>query len=509
MARERTGHHLIIAIELAALAGALAGGCASPPAGDPPAAAAALVAELPPGACGREGSGLPLLLVEASGKVSDAAKVTGHLRVAECIDGQAQARVQLETPVALKQRGSSSATADKKSYALETRMARAKRDRPLPLLGMAAGSDWVLHGCYFDKTCLRNFLGYRLARELGRWSPDARFAEMYFNGRYKGLYLVVEKIKVAPQRVAMPAPAAARGEGDLTGGYIVRREANGRKEGRDFVTSGGMVWSYHYPSATKVTAEQKAYLRDLFSRFEKMMAGPSWNHPVKGYAPWLDVESWVDFALMQELSNNVDGYWRSMYVQKAPDAAGGRLAMGPVWDFDLGFGNADFRNGWMTEGWAYAADHLKGNRNANLVPHFWERLWCDPGFTAKVARRWAELRAGRYSDRAVDELLAGQQTAITRARERDEELYATIGSRGWPSWYHGETYEEEVTWLRQWVKKRMHWMDAHVARPQCSVQPVYDSRPSPSPLQVAAAGSPRRGDLLVRGRRTATAARRP
>ncbi len=87
--------------------------------------------------------------------------------------------------------------------------------------------------------------------------------------------------------------------------------------------------------------------------FEKALKGAQFKDKVNGYAKYIDVESFIDFMIMQEITRNVDGYRLSTYLHKQKDSDGGKLVMGPFWDFNLGFGNADYCSGWKTNGWMY------------------------------------------------------------------------------------------------------------------------------------------------------------
>ena len=447
-----------------ALAALLAGGACSREAPSPAGPRLATSdTELPPGFCqSRHGGALPVLLLTTNKhRVPDKPKIKGQLQVLACrATPQGVAPVsELRAGLGIEERGSSSRDTDKRSYDIELRD-EVGRAAPQELLGMKGASDWVLHACYYDKTCMRNAAGYAMARQLGRWAPDTRFVELYLNGRYKGLYLVVEKITRSKSRLNLPRPAGAEQEGDLSGGYIIRREGGGRGQGKDWKAASGANWSFHYPRPDKLTPSQKAFLAQKIDRFEKVLAGPDWADATGGYPAMVDVASWVDFAIMQELSNNPDAYYRSVYLQIHPERAGGRLVAGPVWDFDLSFGNADFRESWRTDIWSYEANAR--TENLKPVPGYWERIWCDPPFRRAAAQRWTALRQSRFTDRWFEQLIAGFQQQIADARERDDELWVTIGTAGWPSHFVGQTFEQEVAWLDNWIKQRTRWLDQNL-----------------------------------------------
>lgn len=394
---------------------------------------------------------MPLLSITTPRKIPDHPKIVGDLRVYRC-DAARPTNDGLRLRVAIEERGSSTKAVDKRSYDLEFRTDDA-RERSVPLLGMAAESDWVLHACYYDKTCLRNVLAYRLARKLGRWAPDTRFAELYLNGRYKGLYVVVEKIKRSAVRVDIAA-----------GGYIVRREGGGgRGKKKDWTSKSKEVWSYHYPRFDRITHLQREELQSAIDGLTSSLE----REPQA--LDKIDVRSWVDFALLQEFGNNVDAYFRSVYLHADTMSPELRFVAGPVWDFDLAFGNADFRDGWRTDVWAYEANA----RSPSLrpVPRHWERLWCNPAFRIAATARWQELRASWLTEDWLTSNLKRWAVEIESARERDDEVWQTVGAAGWPSRFIGDSFSEEVAWLSQWVVSRLRWLDSHLPETSCRGRP--------------------------------------
>lgn len=315
---------------------------------------------------------LPVLLIDVGGKsIPNNAKIPGRVRIIENHDGTlkdlANRTSALDSPIGIGVRGNTSSRHPMKSYNLELRDA-AGMDRAAPVLGMPAESDWVLYAAYFDKSRLRNAFTYALAREIGRgYNVRSRFAEVFLDGKYNGLYLVVEKIKRDKNRVNMPAPAPDAAAGDLSGGYVFRHEAGAeyKTTAEKWRSAAGPYYIYHEPQAEEITSAQKTYLHNYVDRFQTMFAGADWADPAKGYRSWIDLPTWVDYALITELSYNVDGYRKSVYFVKKPEAAGGQLLIGPVWDFDFAYGLVENTS---TSG-------LQSAR-AGILP-YWTRIWKD------------------------------------------------------------------------------------------------------------------------------------
>jgi hypothetical protein len=432
---------------------------------DPPSRNALPLQSGTPG--GGESAILPVFTIEVGGvDISQTARTRGTLKVIEDHDGSlkdlAARPVAAQSAIGIEIRGATSVVLPKKSYDIELQDERGG-DRKLPLAGLPSDSDWALHGCGNDPTCLRNALAYAIAGELGRYAPRTRFVEVLLDGRYLGVYLLVERIRRDGHRVDLPKPADDAGKGDITGGYIFKLDlAEGRPGDpvpRDWVSPvSPMVYSYHYPRFDQITAAQKAYLQGHVAAFEKLMNSGLWNDRERGYRAWLDVPSWVDFALIQELSNNLDAYLKSHYFQKWPASRGNRMALGPIWDFDNAFGGTAVRDGRRTDVWAhrmnrFGAEDVPYNPPGRtpFVPAYWERLWTDPAFHADLRCRWQELRAGPLQLQNVTAKIDAWEATLALAQPRNDAAWGKTGN-----------YHAQVADLKSWLSARLAWMDANL-----------------------------------------------
>lgn len=410
---------------------------------------------------------LPILMIDVGGReVIHKTKTHGSLKVIEQHDGTlkdlATRPVSAQSRISIEIRGDTTVILPKKSYDIELVDERG-RDLQLPLVGLPPDSDWALHGCGKDRTCLRNALVYAMAREFGRFAPRTRFIELFLDGDYRGVYLLVERVRRDGHRVDLPRPAADATTGDMTGGYIFKMDlAQGSPDDpilRDWVSKvSPMVYSYHYPRFDQITAAQKAYLQDHVANFEQLMMSDRWNDPRTGYGAWLDVPSWVDFALIQELSNNVDGYVKSVYLQKWPESWGNRIALGPVWDFDNAFGVADFRDARRTDVWTHRMNRFgtEGVRydppgRVPYVPAYWERLWTDPAFHTHLQCRWQELRDGPLLLANLTVRIDDWTAELASAQPRDD-----------AAWNQTDSYQDVISNLKAWLSDRLAWLDENL-----------------------------------------------
>src|SRR5262249_30271990 len=279
-------------------------------------------------------------------------------------------------------RGSSSLGFAKKQYALETWDER-RDDLDVSFLGLPAESDWILFGPYNDKTLLRNFLAYRFSNAIGRYAVRTRLGEMYLRtstgevtaSDYVGVYVLMEKIKRGPDRVnvteLLPTDSVAPA---VTGGYILKKD---RLDPGDsgFTTSSGQLLAYVDPKESEITAPQAAYIQGYLNEFESVLYGPDFADPVDGHAKYIDVDSFIDHHILVEMTKNIDGFRLSTFMFKDRE---GKLNMGPVWDYDLTQGNADYLDGWIPTGWYH--DLLAGYDYP-----WWGRLFEDPELQIRYA----------------------------------------------------------------------------------------------------------------------------
>jgi hypothetical protein len=409
------------------------------------------------------------LLIDLDHKqVAKGAETPGTLSIVEAHDGTLADlpydAVTLQSRISLELHGDSSASLAKKSYQIEL-VDEARDDRELPLLGLPPGSDWVLHNCGFDPSCLRNVLVFELGRELGHYEPRTRFVELFVDERYQGLYVLMERVRRDKDRVDVRRPARTEAEGDMSGGYIFRMDLG---EGtpadpvpRDWVSPvSRTVYSYHYPRFNEISSTQKDYLRNHVSRFETMMQGSRWNDPDDGYRKWLDVPSWVDFALIQELALNPDAYFKSVYLQKWPRSKGDKIAIGPFWDFDLAFGVAEFRDARNTRAWAHTMNRFGAEPvpydppgRVLYVPEYWERLWSDPGFRQDLKCRWQELRTGPLRLDALNASIDGWTNQLAAALSRDAARWNEARKN---------SHQGAAESLKEFLATRITWMDANL-----------------------------------------------
>ncbi len=309
--------------------------------------------------------------------------------------------------IGIKLRGNSSLSFNQKKYTIELRDSLGS-DVEAPLLGMPAHSDWVLLAPYNDVSMVRDPLAFQLWRDMGHWGPRTRMVEVMVDGDYRGVYILSEAIKRGVDRVDISKLKKGDISGrELTGGYLLRIDTYNQDDatfpskvpgvGEGIMTSQ-ITWSCIYPKKSKLQPEQMAYIEQYVDSMEMTIQSDHFTDPRWGYERFIDVRSFVDYFIHTELSLNADGYKRSAYFYKEKqreDGTGGKLFAGPVWDYNLAYGNCNFCNANNIEAWCFEGG------NTQPTPAFWQRLLQDPAFRRAVKVRYEELRKGVLSNEHI------------------------------------------------------------------------------------------------------------
>jgi hypothetical protein len=358
-------------------------------------------------------------------------------------------------------RGYSTLHLPKRSYTLHT-VDRDTNQVKTPLLGLPPEADWVLYAPYEDKTLLRDVLAYELANRMGRYAPRTRYIELFIRNAdrplgmrdYAGIYVLAEKIKRGKDRVNIAKlEPEHRSEPEITGGYILKRDHSERPE-TTFRTRHGGPYSYVYPQAAKITPEQKRWIRQHLNSFESALHGPDFTDQKTGYAAYLDVDSFIDAHWLIEMSKNVDGFRYSAFLTKDRN---GKLKPEPPWDWNRAFGNANYYDGGQPRGWYWP--RLRPNEI-----NWFQQLQEDPQFARRCAARWIELRKDVFDPKRINRRIDELAALLAEAQERNFQRWPVLGRQVTCNYYVGDSYQEEVRWLKKWIERRIAWIDGQVGK---------------------------------------------
>ncbi len=423
-------------------------------------------------------SNLPIFVINTNGQnIIDDDKITVDLGVIYNGEGVrnnvTDSFNHYDGKIGIEIRGSSSQMFPKKQYGVETRDADGE-DLDVSLLGMPAESDWIFYAPYSDKSLMRNVLAYDLAREMGRYATRSKYFELVLNGDYKGVYVLFEKIKRDKNRVNIKKLEPDDVSGDaLTGGYIIKIDkwTGTNNDGWNsnfppyFNAWQSISYQYHIPKPEDIVWQQKNYIQNYIYTFEKKMYSSGFDDPDTGYVNNIDIQSFADFFLINEISKNVDGYRLSTFMYKDRNSVNSKLFMGPIWDYNLAFGNADYYNGWLKEGWQL--EYLSNDSgflssDGAVVPFWWKKLMEDTLFANTVRMKWEKYKNSLFSMNSFNSKIDSLIGILNESQQRNFVRWTVLGQYVWPNAYIGQTYANEMMYLKTWIRDRLIWLDDYM-----------------------------------------------
>lgn len=376
--------------------------------------------------------------------------VTSTIKI-EDLDKYFSSDVQFTSTAGIRGRGNSTWDMPKKPY-------RIKLDSKASLLGMSTDKDWALLANYFDKTLLRNITAFEISRIAGmNWTPSSLSVDFYLNGTYQGVYSLTEHVKVSEERLDMKLVKPSDNSGTaLTGGYLLELDFHYDEPYKFKTDTKALPIMFKDPDTP--TAEQFNYVKNFYNDAERVLYADDFKNPVEGYRKYIDVESFINYYIVQELAKNVDGNLRgSCYMAIRQNS---KIEMPLVWDFDLAFGNADYIT-W--EQGASSADYDGWFIKTN-APWF-DRLFQDPTFVAAIKKRWNELKPELNK---LPSFIKQRALMLNESQVRNFSPKAT-GGAGWDikkaEWNTSKirgSYDAEVNYLVGFVEKRINWLDKNI-----------------------------------------------
>ncbi len=437
---------------------------------------------------------LPLFQITTDVQIENEPKVPATLLIFE------NGTLTFEHNIGIEYRGSTSyRISDKKSFGIET-WDENGADVDVSILGFPEEEDWILLGHVFrasenisiDRTLMRNFIGQELFRSMGNYASRVKFVELIINEEYLGVYVFMEKLKRDNDRIDISRlEPGENDEENITGGYILKidKTTGGDvapnqplsyydnnwdddarySEAISFRSAYGpdasvldfepfrppyhdlqfmeTYFIYEYPKADLISEPQKAYIQNYINDFETALLNDDFTTETRTYTDYIDVNSFVDYFILNELVRNIDSYRISTFLYKD---LGGKLKLGPVWDLNIGYsgGGTVPLNDWVINYNDYVP------QDPWLVPFWWDRFMDDPQFVAVLQERWTALRSDALATSSVTGLVRSTADYLinTGAVERNYEKWSGISI----------TYESEVEQMINFLEGRLSWMDAEI-----------------------------------------------
>jgi hypothetical protein len=406
-------------------------------------------------------SNLPIVLINTDGGVSirDSPRVLANMKIIyrgedlrNWIADQDTAKyLNYNGRIDIEIRGSASQVLPKKQYGLTTLKADNISKNNVSLLGLPSENDWILNGLGFEPSLIRDYLNYNLARMMGEYASRTVYCEVLINGSYNGLYVLEEKIKQGPDRVdVIKIENTDNTFPKLTGGYITKAD---KTTGGDpvawtmssYIGKNDVAFIHELPKWENVTSQQNDY---IYSEFEKLWITTSTGNTSleNGYPSVIDVPSFVDYMIINELGANADAYQFSTFYHKDRN---GKLRAGPIWDTNLTYGYDLAIWGFdrsKTDTWQFSNGDNEG-------PKFWRDLFNNPEFRCCLSRRWNQLiQPGQSLNYSVIETYIDQiVVTISEATVRENLRWGTVPNLA-----------REITKIKDFLKLRIPWMTSNI-----------------------------------------------
>ncbi len=445
-----------------------------------------------------DSTNLPIVWIDVDGAMIDREERTsgrmkiihngkGKLNYGDTIAHPGQ-HIDYEGYIAIRYRGNSSySLSDKKPYSFRTLsqpLEQGYDKKKVPILGMGKDNNWALLAPYSDKSMIRDLLAFEAARPWMEYTPQGRLCEVYLDGIYYGVFILCEVVSKGKYRLNLDDPGE---EGDeLTGGYImevgvddeityVSKHHPVNADGTVTYTDRIIQFQYKSPDYEDMTEAQIAYIQSAIDRMEDTFASPDYKDPEIGYRKYVDVQSFMDYQIISEFGHNPDAYRLSAKFYKHRDSKDPRFKM-VIWDFNLAFGNCRHNQGYATNNWISRMNANFYKSGDPMIPFWWQRFISDNDYVLQRRARWAQMRQANLRDDrlwATIDSLANEVTCCG-AEARNAQAWPRWGVWVWPNYYVSSSYEDEIDHMKDWLVKRIKWLDNIFHYTPPPLPPTYD-----------------------------------
>jgi len=401
-------------------------------------------------------SNLPIVVIETHGNtINNENDIRAKMKIVYHENGQRNylsdtsnlTDLNYNGNIEIKVRGYTSQSTSKKPYKVHT-VNENNENNNVSLLGLPPENDWVLNNISYDPSYIRDYISYGLSEKMGNYAPRCRYCEVVINGDYRGLYVFTEKLKVDKNRIDIEKTPENPQDTTATG-YLIKAD---REEAhwQDYAYNHQTIdYTVKYPKLEYITPQQMDYIRNYYFKFTELVN--SQNNAIDvGIPSMIDIQSFIDYMLMGEFSSNVDIYQLSTFFHKD---AKGKLRAGPVWDFNLTFGNdLPTINRSLYNVWQFSNGSNEGSK-------FWTDLFNNSTFRCHLSKRWYELTSEHQplNYETVCSFIEETRLIIEEAVPRD-----------CARWQIANQQTSNIDTLKGWIQKRIEWMNSNIgSNEQC------------------------------------------
>ncbi len=446
-------------------------------------------------------SNLPIVIISTDAVLSRTDRALGHMVVINNSNGlnypdtvtHKGQTVECDLPISIKWRGSTSfgndGTQTKKPISIKTLKAgttsleNAKKQK-VSLLGMGSDNDWCLLAPWQDKSYVRDILTMVMARDGYVFAPQMRYCEVVFNEIYYGVYILCERATKGKKRLNLwdygkdgdDKPLA---EEDKTGDFQVEvdrpynfftleQEPHYTSKYHPVWTNGVEItdkyitYQYKHPEEEDFAELGEEAREAVHTAIDQMEESFRTSTYTKDYPNYIDINSFIDFEIAQEVSNNIDGYRLSTPMWKysethAKASAGNAKWKFALWDFNIAYGHTagNYYEPSRSD-WRFTANDIMDDYNsddAQLIPFYWYKLMNDNAYIEQFKARYTERRQKNYSDARVQAICDSLKAILNQGA-------VTRDNSAWSGNFNG--WQGEITKVASFTTTRLEWMDAAI-----------------------------------------------
>ena len=421
-------------------------------------------------------SHLPLVIIETGGqeipgKVTDKKDIFGEQIYTTAEDGTETIQVTVDvidnqnsnnhlgdspdfsSKTEFRIRGHASRKFEKSPYLLKFVDEQGAK-RNISVMGMDAHDKWILHGPYLDKSLIRNYIGYNWAGEIMEYAPNVRYCEVFLNGEYQGVYLMVEAIDNGDD---CRLDLSKTEKNQKAVGYLLRIDRSTEAE----LDSTANIYTYsermmhlrenltiRYPGQSTLTDELANRIEMEFAEFEISLYSYDYDSDKNGYKRWIDAENFADYFVINELLCNNDAGRYSTYLYKDMSQKY-KLC---VWDFNNACNN-------------FPDDVMALDSYAVLDRMIYMMLFKNEEFVDRVLSRYYELRQTVLSEESMFEYIDDTLTFLGPAVQRNSDRWKD-SIENWspltPVERNVYSQEEAVVQVKEFLHQRGTWLDENI-----------------------------------------------
>ena len=324
------------------------------------------------------------------------------------------------------------------TWSLPKKPFQLKFDKKNSFFDLAEDKKWIFLANYTDKTMLRTAIAFELGYlSNSMWTPKYDFSEVFLNNQYIGTYQITEKVEEDDHRVNIGK-----------NGYLIEIEQLEKTKADDILFNTQRLWFTIKSPELNENSDEYNYIKNYVRKVENVLYGSSFNDEKNGYRTLIDIDSFIDWYLINEISKNNDAaFYSSCYMTLVP---GEKLKMGPIWDFDISFGNTRQNDNENPRGF-----WIKNSK-------WFEMMFKDEYFIKKVKERFLYFYENKDRILSTSNELSKK---INNSRLENEKIWKTLGKYVYPNYvYKFETFKEEEDYLIRWIEIRFEWLKSEIEK---------------------------------------------